>query len=108
MKHILYYMNNFLLKKIMFCRVNINFWRGRVEGGHNGGEFFIDFFSCFTPFRTVLEVFYVYKKICGKINYLDGWGVPPPPPPVENSAFIIIFFKLEGGTFLVGISLRNT
>ena len=43
MKHILYDIGNFLLKKINFCQVNINFWRGMVEGVHNGEKNFIDF-----------------------------------------------------------------
>ena len=53
MKHILYDMGNFLLKNIIFCQFNINFWRGTVEGSHN--------------------------KYFGKIIFLDGWPVPPPP-----------------------------
>ena len=69
---ILYDMGNFLLKKVIFCQVNINFWRGMVEGGHNGEKIVIDFFSCFRPFRTVWKVFYFFKKICGKIHYLGN------------------------------------
>ena len=57
MKHILYSMDNLLIKKIMFCRVNIDFWRGRLEGGHNGEKIFIDFFHVsdhLEQFRGVL------------------------------------------------------
>ena len=50
-------------------------------GGHNGETNFIDFFHV----SDHLEQFGGLLFFCGKINYLDGWGVPPAPPSVENS-----------------------
>ena len=79
-------MGNFLLKKVIFCQVNINFWRGMVEGGHNGGENFIDFFHVSDHLEQFGRLLFFSKKNCEKINYLDGWGVPLPHPLVENSA----------------------
>ena len=68
MKHILYDMGNFLLKKIIFCQVNINFWRGTVEGGHNGGFFsLLIFFHVSDHLKQFAEIFIIET---------DG-GTPP-------------------------------
>ena len=67
MKHILYSMDNFLLKKIMFCRVNIDFWRGRVEGGHNGEKIFIDFFHVLHHLEQFGRSFIFSKKYVEKV-----------------------------------------
>ena len=58
---------NFLLKKIMFCWVNINFWRGRVEGGHNGETNFIDFFHVSHHLEQFGRSFIFSKKIVEKL-----------------------------------------
>ena len=36
------------------------------------------FFHVLDHLEQFLSFFLVF---CGKINYLDGWGVPPPPRP---------------------------
>ena len=51
-----------------------------VEGGHNGEKKFIDFFHV-SDHLEQFGRYFIFSKKNGKINYLDGWGVPPPPTP---------------------------
>ena len=81
-------MDNFLLKeKNSFMSGQNKFLARDGEGlilgraGHNGGEKFIDVFHVSDHLEQFGRVFFFQQKNCGKINYLDGWGVPPPHPP---------------------------
>ena len=67
MKHIFYEMDNFLLKKINVCQVDMNFWRGRVEGGYNGGGKFIDFFHVSHNLEQFGRSFIFSKKFAEKL-----------------------------------------
>ena len=72
MKHILYDMGNFLLKKIIFCQVNINFWRGTVEGGHNGEKNCIDFFHVSDHLEQFGRSFFSSKKLWKNYLFIIG------------------------------------
>ena len=58
--------------------------------GHNGGKKFIDVFHVSDHLEQFGRLLFFFIFWCGKINYLDGWGVPP----MEISAKIInVFFN---------------
>ena len=58
----------------LLIRFIIDYLRLERGGGHNGETFFIDFFHV----SDHLEQFVGLLFFCGKINYLDRWGVSPP------------------------------
>ena len=78
MKHILYDMDKFLLKKIIFCRVNIKFRQGRVEVGYNGGKNLLIFFM-FHTIKNSLGGLLFFQKNCGKLIFKTDGGYPPSP-----------------------------